>query len=101
MVMLMTHSKFRNFTPKAVCDTGKASEVLLTPTCESRADVDGLVAKAVAALSIRTAIRGADLHRLDAAVELIVDATIASDRHLKITTTISPRAKPRTILRST
>lgn len=48
MVMLMTHSKFRNFTPKAVCDTGKASEVLLTLSCESRSEVDGLVAKAVA-----------------------------------------------------
>jgi uncharacterized protein len=48
-VMLMTHAKFRNFTPKDVCDTGKSSEVLLTLSCGSRSEVDGLVAKAVAA----------------------------------------------------
>lgn len=48
-VMLMTHAKFRNFTPKDICDTGKSSEVLLTLSCGSRAEVDGLVAKAVAA----------------------------------------------------
>lgn len=48
-VMLMTHARFRNFTPKAVCDTAKSAEVLLTLSCESRAEVDALVAKAVAA----------------------------------------------------
>lgn len=48
-VMLGTHDKFREFTPKAVCDTSKAVEVLLTLSCESRELVDGLVAKAVAA----------------------------------------------------
>ena len=48
-VMLLTHAKFRNFTPKAICDTSKAVEVLLTLSCESREQVDGLVAKAVAA----------------------------------------------------
>lgn len=48
-VMLLTHSRFRDFTPKAICDTSKAVEVLLTLSCESREQVDGLVAKAHAA----------------------------------------------------
>ena len=48
-VMLTTHARFRNFTPKAVCDTSKAVEVLLNLSCESRDEVDGLVAKALAA----------------------------------------------------
>ncbi len=48
-VMLGTHAKFREFTPKAVCDTSKAVEVLLSLSCESREQVDDLVAKAVAA----------------------------------------------------
>ena len=48
-VMLLTHVRFRNFTPKAICDTSKAVEVLLCLSCESREQVDDLVAKAVAA----------------------------------------------------
>lgn len=48
-VMLLTHARFRDFTPKAVCDTSKAVEVLLTLACESREQVDALVAKALAA----------------------------------------------------
>ncbi len=48
-VMLLTYTKFRNFTPKAICDTSKAVEVLLNLSCESRDEVDGLVAKALAA----------------------------------------------------
>jgi predicted lactoylglutathione lyase len=48
-VMLLTHARFRDFTPKAVCDTSQAVEVLLTLSCESREEVDGLVAKAIAA----------------------------------------------------
>ena len=48
-VMLGTHAKFREFTPKAVCDTSKAVEVLLTLSCDSRERVDELVAKAIAA----------------------------------------------------
>ena len=49
LVMLLTHARFRNFTPKDICDTSKAAEVLLTLSCESREQVDGLVAKALAA----------------------------------------------------
>jgi predicted lactoylglutathione lyase len=48
-LMLLTHARFRDFTPKAVCDTREAVEVLLTLSCESREQVDSLVAKAVAA----------------------------------------------------
>ncbi|HLO66301.1 MAG TPA: VOC family protein [Holophaga sp.] len=48
-VMLGTHAKFRTFTPKAVCDTSKAVEVLISLSCDSREQVDGLVAKALAA----------------------------------------------------
>jgi predicted lactoylglutathione lyase len=48
-VMLSTHAKFREFTPKAICDTSKAVEVLFNLSCESRQEVDALVAKAVAA----------------------------------------------------
>ena len=48
-VMLLTHARFRDFTPKDVCDTSKAVEVLLSLSCESREEVDRLVAKALAA----------------------------------------------------
>ncbi|AOS45150.1 Glyoxalase-like domain protein [Lacunisphaera limnophila] len=48
-VMLSTHAKFRQFTPKAVCDTSQAVEALFTLTCESRQEVDDLVTKALAA----------------------------------------------------
>ena len=48
-VMLCTHARFRDFTPKAICDTSKAVEVLLSLCCESREAVDALVAKALAA----------------------------------------------------
>lgn len=48
-VMLGTHAKFREFTPKEVCDTRKAVEVLISLSCSSREEVDALVAKALAA----------------------------------------------------
>lgn len=46
-VMLLTHARFRDFTPKAICDTHRAVEVLLNLSCENRARVDDLVAKAL------------------------------------------------------
>lgn len=49
LLMLLPHARFRDFTPKAVCDTSTAVEVLLTLSCETREQVDSLVAKAVAA----------------------------------------------------
>ncbi|WP_343160925.1 VOC family protein [Dyella sp. S184] len=48
-VMLLTHARFRDLTPRAICDTSKAVEVLLNLRCESRDEADGLVAKALAA----------------------------------------------------
>jgi predicted lactoylglutathione lyase len=48
-VMLGTHSAFREFTPKAICDTSTAVEVLLNLRCESREHVDDLVARAIEA----------------------------------------------------
>lgn len=48
-LMALTHAKWRSFTSKAICDTTKAAEVSLCLSCESRARVDDLIAKAVAA----------------------------------------------------
>jgi predicted lactoylglutathione lyase len=48
-VMLATHDKFRQFTPKAICDTKQAVEVLISLSCASRQEVDDLVAKALVA----------------------------------------------------
>ena len=48
-VMLCPHAKFREFTPKAICDTSQAVEVLLNLECDSREEVDSLVARAIAA----------------------------------------------------
>jgi len=48
-VMLLTRPKFRQFTPKAVCDTSQAVEVLISLSCASRQEVDDLVARALAA----------------------------------------------------
>jgi predicted lactoylglutathione lyase len=46
-VMPLTHAKFRQFTPKAICDTTQAVKVLINLSCESRQEVDDLVAKAI------------------------------------------------------
>ncbi len=48
-VMLLTEAKFKTFTPKAICDATKSTEVLICLSCQSRAEVDGMVKKAVAA----------------------------------------------------
>jgi hypothetical protein len=47
--MLLTHDKFRQFTPKAVADARTTSEVLICVSADSREDVDATVAKAGAA----------------------------------------------------
>lgn len=49
LVMLSRHELFRTFTPKEVCDTSRAVEVLVSLSCESRDEVDALVARALAA----------------------------------------------------
>jgi len=48
-VMLLTYDKFKAFTPKEICDATKSTEVLVCLSCESRAEVDEIVRKAVAA----------------------------------------------------
>lgn len=48
-VMLLTHDKFKTFTPKAICDATKSTEVLVCLSSESREAVDDMVRKAVAA----------------------------------------------------
>ncbi|AKF06108.1 VOC family protein [Sandaracinus amylolyticus] len=48
-VMLLTESKFSQFTKNAICDTSKASEGLFALSCTSREEVDQIVEKAVAA----------------------------------------------------
>ena len=48
-VMLLVENFFKTFTQKAVADATKSTEVLVCLSCESRAKVDELVAKAVVA----------------------------------------------------
>jgi uncharacterized protein len=48
-VMLLTEEKFKTFIPKAICDATKSTEVLICLSCESRAEVDDMVHRAVAA----------------------------------------------------
>ncbi|WP_210495298.1 VOC family protein [Microvirga antarctica] len=48
-VMLLTHDKFRQFTPKAIADAKATSEVLICISADTREDVDATVEKAGAA----------------------------------------------------
>ncbi len=47
--MLLTESFFQTFTKKPVADATRSTEVLVCLSCESRAEVDELVRKAIAA----------------------------------------------------
>ena len=47
--MLLTHDKFRQFTPKKIADARTSSEVLICVSAESRAAVDDIVSRATAA----------------------------------------------------
>jgi predicted lactoylglutathione lyase len=47
--MLLTEQFFRTFSKKEPCDTTRTTEALFALSCESRAEVDELVAKALAA----------------------------------------------------
>ncbi|MDP9142654.1 MAG: VOC family protein [Pseudomonadota bacterium] len=47
--MLLTHARFKDFAPKAIADARKTTEVLVAISYESRAEVDEVVRKAVAA----------------------------------------------------
>ena len=48
-VMLLTETFFRTFTRRELCDTTKYTEGLFALSCTSRAEVDDMVAKAIAA----------------------------------------------------
>lgn len=48
-VMLLTHEKFKTFTPNPICDATKNTEILVCLSAESREAVDEMVRKAVAA----------------------------------------------------
>lgn len=48
-VMLLTHDFYRTFTTKEIADPGRTSGVLLALSCDSPADVDAMVGRAVAA----------------------------------------------------
>jgi uncharacterized protein len=48
-VMLLTKEKFRTFTPKPISDATKSTEVIVCLSCDSRAEVEQLVSKAIAA----------------------------------------------------
>ncbi|MBE9160283.1 VOC family protein [Nodosilinea sp. LEGE 06152] len=46
-VMLLTEEKFKMFTPKAICDATKSTEVLVCLSCDNREEVDTMVSKAL------------------------------------------------------
>ena len=48
-VMLLTHEKFKGFTPKPIADATQSTEVLVCLSAENREQVDDTVRKAVAA----------------------------------------------------
>jgi predicted lactoylglutathione lyase len=47
--MLLTEAFFKTFTSRTLCDTKQSIEVLLALSCDSRAEVDAIAEKAVAA----------------------------------------------------
>ena len=47
-VMILTHDKFRQFTPRPIADATAGSEVLLALSADSRGSVDTAVERAVA-----------------------------------------------------
>jgi hypothetical protein len=48
-VMLLTHDKFRQFTPKRIADARETSEVLICISADSREAVDDITQRALAA----------------------------------------------------
>lgn len=45
--MLLTHAKFKEFTPKKISDANQTSEMLTSLSCESRDEVNQMVDKAL------------------------------------------------------
>lgn len=48
-LMLATHDKFNELTPKQIVDPNKGCHALMSLSCESREEVDSIVSKAIAA----------------------------------------------------
>ena len=48
-VMLLTHEKFAQFTPKTIADAHRTSEVLIAISADDKAGVDDITDKAIAA----------------------------------------------------
>ena len=48
-LMILTHAKFKQFTPKPIVDATAGTEVLTALSRDSRADVDDIIRKALAA----------------------------------------------------
>lgn len=48
-VMLLTHAKAKQFTKKEIADATKTTEVLIALSCDSRAAVDTMMQKVIAA----------------------------------------------------
>ena len=48
-VMLLTHAKFAQFTPKRIADAKETSEVLICVSADSREEVDDITERALAA----------------------------------------------------
>mgnify|MGYP003577074272 FL=1 len=48
-VMILTHDKFRQFTPRPIADARGGSEVLICLSAESREQVDSFIERGVAA----------------------------------------------------
>lgn len=48
-VMLLKEEFFRTFTKRTLCDTSRMTEGLFALSCQSRADVDAMVKKAIEA----------------------------------------------------
>jgi uncharacterized protein len=47
--MLITHGRFSDFTPKAIADSDKTTEVLVALSCDSKEEVDKITNAALAA----------------------------------------------------
>jgi predicted lactoylglutathione lyase len=52
--MLLTEARFKDFTPKAIADATKSTEVLVALSVESKAEVDELVDTALKAGATKT-----------------------------------------------
>lgn len=48
-VMVLSHEKFSQFTPKEIADAKRTTEVLVALSCDSREDVDQTIDRAAAA----------------------------------------------------